>query len=81
MTKEELKERCERLKQGKSALIRKFLDEIAEEGLTSPDTKKGELTKINIPAKEIIEKKINKEIPTIGDNGRPLDKWGDELPF
>lgn len=81
MTKKELKVRCEALKVGKTTLIRKFLDEIAEEGLDSPNSKKGELTKIDFSAKEIIENQINKPAPDLGDNGRPLDEWGDELPF
>jgi len=56
-TKEEIKERCEVLKVGKGRMITRFLEEIAEEGLEVGE--KGTLYKVNLTAKEIIEKRLS----------------------
>lgn len=62
--------RCEELKEGKTFLIRKILDEIKEEGKTL-ETKPTELTKLFVP-------KIKEEKEEIKeDNKKPLDNGYD----
>lgn len=66
--------RCEELKEGKTYLIRKILDEIKEEGNTLV-TKPTELTKLFILKKEEVEKtpEIQKPNNNISEAGFDLD--------
>lgn len=58
MNKEQLIQRCEELKEGKTYLIRKILEEIQQEAITGVPMKPAELTKIVLTPKQIIENKI-----------------------
>ena len=56
--KEQIIQRCEELKEGKTFLVRKILEEIKQEAITGVPMKPAELTKIVLTSKQIIENKI-----------------------
>ena len=65
-------ERCEALKEGKTHLIRRLLEEIKIEGQNGKQTAPSQLQKMDLTAKETIEQLLEKSKSKLSENGYDL---------